>query len=595
MGDQVVYVRRRAPLLLRVSSSLVALVALVCAGLAGRAAWAGLVAPGPRVLAGQLDLLSAQLRTDSVGRQPDLGWGVPTPDWIPDRTPEGFVRSQAMEAMARVRVSLPGDQGAIAEVERALTALNSPATRAAFPADAAPRHGVVWAAWTLLVAVEHARLTEWWDDQDDVRARAVRLRRAVEASGTGFLEAAPGVYRPADTVVAVAALARADQLVEVPGARRVVSGWVERTRSARDPVTGLFPHRLGPDGVRADSPPRASSQALVLAFEADIDADQAVRDYQAFVRTFVVRRFGLVGAREFPRDRVGDAGAGSGPLVFGFSAVASVTALAAARSVGDRALAGTLESEIEFLGLPTTLNGGRRYLGGVVPEADTHIAWARSRPFPGEPATAPEPEPEPEPEPSGTRAAGSAPEPNSTWEPATTAGAASTRRSGSAAGTAAAASTRRSGSAAGTAAADRRSTQAAGRLPVGDLDLPRTPTWLWWAWCLALVVPLVPAGILVSWRTAVTRRLRAAAAAVAEGYGGGGAGGAGGGAGGGELQPYRPRPYAQPQQYRPAAPPHPYGTPQRYRPVPPEGQPPGGRRSGGPPRHDGSGPAPRGR
>ena len=67
--------------------------------------------------------------------------------------------------------------------------------------------------------------------------------------------------------------------------------------------------------------------------------------------------------------------------------------LAAARAVGDAALAEELTREAELLELPITWGGQRRYALGALPVGDAFLAWARTRPaaepLPGDPDAVP--------------------------------------------------------------------------------------------------------------------------------------------------------------------------------------------------------------
>ena len=366
----------RASLGLRLLTLISVVVAAASGLVAGRIAVAGLTTPDRGVVAQQLAFLDGALRDGAAERmQRDY--------------PEGFLLTHALVGLARAEGALPGDRDAAADLERALKAIDSPAGRAPFPPKASPPYGAFWSGWSLLVATEHARITQWVEDLDDVRKRAVAVRNALRDSGSGFLESYPGQRWPCDTVLALAALARADRLVDVPDAEPVIRGWTQRTRAVRDPETGLLPHLLvGGDpekpprgGDEVAEGPRATSQSMILAFEPDYDPDQAAADYTAFVSTFVTRRAGLVGVLEYPRDRPGTGDVDSGPLVLGVSASSSVVTLAAARRNGDRRLARTLEGEAEFLGMPVTWRGGRRYAAGLIPVGDAFLAWARSRPF----------------------------------------------------------------------------------------------------------------------------------------------------------------------------------------------------------------------
>jgi hypothetical protein len=293
--------------------------------------------------------------------------------------PEGFVFTQALIGLAAAQSAEPGDTSALAAVRRAEQGLDSPAGTGRFAGQSRPVNGVFWAGWSLLLAVERARLSGTATDAQDVRARAQPLLAALTADPDGFLESYPGRVWPVDNVVAVAALARANTLVRIPGAAATVAAWPARTARVRSAGTRLLPHELNPDGTVAEGP-RGSSQALLLAFEPDIDPALAAADYRSFVDTFVVRRVGLVGVREFPpgTDNRGDED--SGPLLFGVSATASAVALAAALRQQDRPLVRALNAEAELLGVPVVRDGARRYGGGLLPVGDAFLAWARAQP-----------------------------------------------------------------------------------------------------------------------------------------------------------------------------------------------------------------------
>jgi len=294
--------------------------------------------------------------------------------------PEGFFFTHVLTGLAAA------DQGpaAVPVVEAELAALDSPAGQAPFPPAAAPPHGAFWTGWSLLLAVELARLRPDDATRAAVRDRAAPLVSALRDSPTGFLESYPGQRWPVDTVAALAALARADRAVGVPGAADVVRGWTARTAASRDPATGLLPHRLGADPARTDAAdgPRASSTVLVVRFEQDVDPVTAARDYATFSRRFVTRELGWVGVREYPGGTDGSGDVDSGPLVRGLSLSATALAIGTARSAGDRELARTLEREGELFGLPWQWDGRRTYAAGVLPVGEAFLAWARTAPAP---------------------------------------------------------------------------------------------------------------------------------------------------------------------------------------------------------------------
>jgi hypothetical protein len=292
--------------------------------------------------------------------------------------PEGYFFTNALTGLAAGQPAEPGDAAALAAVRRALTAIESPAGIGRFRGQTGPVNGVFWAGWALMLAVEQARLSTEAEDRQEVVERATEIRDAFSDDADGFLDSYPGKVWPVDNMVAVAALARANALVPVPGAAAVVSGWPARIAGVRDPATGLLPHKLGPDGSVVEGP-RGSSQALLLAFEPDVDPNLAARDYRSFVTTFVVRRFGLAGVREFPAGTAGTADVDSGPLLFGVSASASAVALAAASRQRDIQLVRALNAEAEFLGVPFTWRGERRYGFGALPVGDAFLAWTRAQ------------------------------------------------------------------------------------------------------------------------------------------------------------------------------------------------------------------------
>jgi len=331
-----------------------------------RVAWVATVPTGDGVRAEQLRFLESALAGGAGADMQEL-------------FPEGYFFTHVLTGLAAAQPAAPGDAAALRVARASLAALGSPAGRAPFPAAATPAHGVFWAGWSLALAVEVARLSGRPDDRSDVARRATKIAAALAADADGFLESYPGQVWPCDTVVAVAALARAQALVPQPAVGELVAGWTVRAAAVRDPAAGLLPHRLAADGSVREAP-RASSQALMLAFLPDIDPGAAAADYRRFVDTFVVRELGLVGVREYPVGTDGEGDVDSGPLVAGVSLSASAVASAAARRHGDTDLAGALDAQAELVALPVPWFDGRRYGFGLLPVADAFLVWARAQP-----------------------------------------------------------------------------------------------------------------------------------------------------------------------------------------------------------------------
>ena len=246
-----------------------------------------------------------------------------------------------------------------------------------------PPRGAFHSGWTLLLAVQHAEASGSPQAREVVRRRAETLRAAFDASPTGLLESYPGQSWPCDSVVAMAALHQAARVVPLD-LDRTTSRWLTQMNRLRDD-SGLLPHRTGPDG-RILEGPRATSQVIIQRFWPDIqpldgpDGDATRAQWRAFVGTFVDRRFGVVGVREYPPGVSGAGDVDSGPLVAGLSASASVVAIGAARAQGDLALAIDLDRGAELLGGGVTLLGERRYAAGRLPVGDAFLLWARTTP-----------------------------------------------------------------------------------------------------------------------------------------------------------------------------------------------------------------------
>jgi hypothetical protein len=262
--------------------------------------------------------------------------------------------------------------------------LDDPERVAVFGSGMVPEHGIFQAGWALAVAVEVARATGDQADREDVRRRAGVVDEVLRGSRSGFLESYPGQYWPCDTVVAASALADASVLLDQPAWLATVRTWrTGPVALAVDPATGLLPHRVD-GGGRSLEAPRGSSQSVIQAFWPTIsralDGRPDAESWSAYRREFVVREIGLVGVREYPRGAAGRGDVDSGPLLLRVSASASTVTLAAARAVGDAALAEDLSRQAELLGLPMGWGGQRRYALGALPVGDAFLAWARTYP-----------------------------------------------------------------------------------------------------------------------------------------------------------------------------------------------------------------------
>ena len=303
--------------------------------------------------------------------------------------PEGGEFTAVLTAIADLELAARGRtdrEDAMRSATAALSVADDPDTIARFGVDDPPG-GVFLAGWALHVAVRRAEVRRTPADRLDVRRRAEVLGAALDRAlgrGRPFLASYPGQVWPVDTVVAVAALHRVQQLASDPGRADVLTRWRAAAAAHLDRDTGLPPHRTDLDAQVIDGP-RGTSSALALAFWAEAFGEPAASAWADFTRTFVVRRVGLLGVREYPLGRSGPllGDVDSGPLIAGVSASASVVALAGARRYGDRDLERALQREAEVFGVPVHLPAGRRYAAGVLPVGDAFLAWARAQPAAG--------------------------------------------------------------------------------------------------------------------------------------------------------------------------------------------------------------------
>ncbi|MFV0407525.1 MAG: hypothetical protein ACK5LN_12030 [Propioniciclava sp.] len=291
--------------------------------------------------------------------------------------PEGEFFTHALTGLAAV----PTDS-ALARSQ--LATLDADPIASRFGNGMSTEHGIFHAGWSLALAVAIAAETGDPSDVATVADRAPAVHRALTGAPTGIPASYPGRYWPCDAVVAAASLAAAADLLGETGWLEDLRGWRDTLAPLLDPTLGLLPHRVTAEGEVFDGP-RGSSQAIIQAFwpslTTHLDGGPDLAAWSAYRDAFVVTVAGLVGVREYP---IGSPGAGdvdSGPLVVGVSLSASAVTLAAARAVGDTALASDLDREAELFGLPAAWGGTRRYAAGLVPVGDAFLAWARAVPM----------------------------------------------------------------------------------------------------------------------------------------------------------------------------------------------------------------------
>ncbi len=292
-------------------------------------------------------------------------------------TAEGDALESALRGLASARDGSRPAAERLADVRGRLAEVDAIVSSVRGVTPDGPPGGAWSAAWRLLLAVDAESLSGAEQDRERIRSEAAQILTALRSSRHGVLgsTAAAGA-RPVDTVVAVAALRRADQSVGVPGAPAAVTAWLRQIEPLRDTGSQLLPHRVDGSG-RVLAGPRATSQAVIQLFWPEIDASTSSRDWVAFENIFLCPRLGMAVVCEYPGG-TGSADDDSGPLVLGVSPRATLSTLAAARAHGNADLGREISREAELLQLGSGGWGDAADDGR--PPLDVMLMWARSVP-----------------------------------------------------------------------------------------------------------------------------------------------------------------------------------------------------------------------
>lgn len=303
--------------------------------------------------------------------------------------PEGFFFSHVMYGLASTQLAQTGDvevEQALLHAHWALAELRSSAGKAVFDPRLKPAHGVFYAGWTLLLEAEIAALSPSTPPAERARVAALAEQLAtafsaqLDAGGSPFLQAYPGQSWPVDTVVALAALRRADAATGTDHGP-LITRWRLQAAQRVDPKTGLLPHHADAATGAPLEGARGTSQTLIQRFWPLLDPDGAPQAYRRYRDLFVRERVGFVGVQEFPEGMNGKGDVDSGPLLFGFTLSGSAVAIGTARAHGDTKLADAIQEELDLLGLPLRWRGERAYLLGQLPVGDAFAAWSASTPL----------------------------------------------------------------------------------------------------------------------------------------------------------------------------------------------------------------------
>ncbi len=301
--------------------------------------------------------------------------------------PEGFFFAHTLYGLTWIEAGLRESSRtelhaeAIREAEWALERIDSPAGKAPFTKDMKPPYGVFYSGWSswlrggiLMIQSSEDRSPA---EVERFQADCPVLADAFDQNDMPFLSAYPGQAWPVDSVVAIAALRLHDSLFP-PRFEATINRWLRMTRERLDPATGLIPHRVNPVTGEMIEGARGSSQSLIARFLIEVDPEWGRAQYALFRSQFIGSFLGVPGVREYPTGAGGFGDVDSGPLLFGFSASATVVAIGAAQVQGDCETASAIISTGEAVGLPIAWGGRKFYALGLLPVGDAFLAWAKS-------------------------------------------------------------------------------------------------------------------------------------------------------------------------------------------------------------------------
>lgn len=277
-------------------------------------------APRPPVLPPALDALLDGGRWDAT----PSGFRVMTLSFVADGCAQRGVADPAWRAEAH---------GCVARAHAQVTRLGAPRPGdGLFLAHDALVLGAADAVGACLDEAEHRRLVD-------------RLLALTRDDAHAHVSSYQGTRQrwPADHAAALAAIARYDRahgtrLLDEPLAR-----WRAELGLRLHKRTGL-PRSDVATTLNGGALPRGCAQSLLTRYLLEVDPSLAHAWWKPYRRQFLLRRGPFVGFREWPPgvERAGDVD--SGPIVLGIGVAASGLGIAAARGVGDEALAKELEA-----------------------------------------------------------------------------------------------------------------------------------------------------------------------------------------------------------------------------------------------------------
>lgn len=299
--------------------------------------------------------------------------------------PEGFVFMNALYGLTwadfikNLSVSDALRKEGLEEIDWVLKELDSEYAQMNFPYELNPKRGIFYLGWKnyllgkkLLLQSSKER-SEKQSKQFKEQCEAIYF--AYQASDKTYLESYKKLAWPADNVVAVASLSLMDRL-ESPVYKTFIEDWILEVQQKLDTITGLIPHEVNFETETVFEGAKGSSQSLMLNFLIEIDPIFAQAQFEKYRAQFLDYRFGLLGIREHPKGKKGNADVDSGPVLLGIGGSASLVGQRTMALYNDIETTVGLRNSIESFGAAYTSDQQKIYVLGLEPIADAFIAWS---------------------------------------------------------------------------------------------------------------------------------------------------------------------------------------------------------------------------
>ena len=306
--------------------------------------------------------------------------------------PEGAFFSYAIYGSTWINIGLDTDNSDIKNLAQdealwAITKLESEKIKHLFAQSTEINHGIFYLGWINrlyggVLLIDQSQL-----DSEFIRTfhnQSEQIAQAFQKSKTPFLASYPDQTWPVDNIPALSSLVIHDQLFKTSYRQQIIAPWKQNLSNFYDVNQDLIPHQVDSQTGEIVKPARGASSALLLSLLPDVDQELSNNLFDKYQRQFSDDFF-ISLSREYPKGIGGKKNTNSGPIVFGYGAVASITNIATLKAHDQYSKAHRGFTAFDLIGLPTrSANDSTQYLFGkfllydiFLTWADTHHKWTR--------------------------------------------------------------------------------------------------------------------------------------------------------------------------------------------------------------------------